>query len=191
MRARKQELEELRASLAEARRRVGALEGELRTVRTADPLTGLPLLDVLDRMLVPEIERSRRHGRPLSVAVVDLDGFRAINAHHGRKVGDEVLRAVGRLLSEQTRTSDVVSRSGADEFVALMPETTAVEALQAFDRIFSALEDLRVGEVECVPASVGIAQWERGLTSEQLIAAAAARVDVARSHGVGRGDQLL
>jgi diguanylate cyclase (GGDEF)-like protein len=186
MGARKQELEELKASLAEARRRAGALEKELQAARTADPLTGLPNLDLLERMLVPEIERSRRHGRALTVAVVDLDGFRAINAHHGRRTGDEVLKAAGRLLADQTRTSDVVSRSGADEFVVLMPETSAADALQAFERIFAALEKLRVGEVECVPASVGIVQWQRGMTSEQLIAAAGARVDVSRSLGGGR-----
>ena len=186
MRARKQEVEELQASLADARRRIAGLENDLRAARTADPLTGLPLLDELDRRLVPEIERSRRHGSPLTVAVIDVDGFRAINAHHGRKVGDQVLAAVGRLLAEQVRTNDVVSRSGADEFVAMLPETRAEEAMQAFDRIFVALEALNVGEIEGAAVSVGVAQWERGMNSEQLLATAGARVDVARSLGGGR-----
>jgi len=186
MRARKQEVEELQASLADARRQIAELENELRTARTADPLTGLPLLDALDRRLVPEIERSRRHGSPLTVAVIDVDGFRTINAHHGRKAGDQVLVAVGKLLADQVRASDVVSRSGADEFVAMLPETRAEEAMQAFDRIFLALEALRVGEIESVTASVGVAQWERGTSSEQLLARAGARVDVARSLGGGR-----
>ena len=186
MRARKQEVEELQASLADARRRIAGLENDLRAARTADPLTGLPLLDELDRRLVPEIERSRRHGSPLTVAVIDVDGFRAINAHHGRKVGDQVLAAVGRLLAEQVRTNDVVSRSGADEFVAMLPETRAEEAMQAFNRIFVALEAVYVGEIEGAAVSVGVAQWERGMNSEQLLATAGARVDVARSLGGGR-----
>ncbi len=186
MGGRRQEVERLQASLEEARRQIAGLENELRAARTADPLTGLPLLDALDRRLVPEIERSRRHGSPLTVAVIDVDGFRSINAHHGRKVGDQVLATVGKLLGEQVRTNDVVSRSGADEFVAMLPETRAEEAMQAFDRIFIALEALHVGELESVTVSVGVAQWERGTSSEQLLAKAGARVDVARSLGGGR-----
>jgi diguanylate cyclase (GGDEF)-like protein/putative nucleotidyltransferase with HDIG domain len=186
MGGRKQEVERLRESVAAGQRRIAALEGELRALRTSDPLTGLPVLDELTARLGQEIERSRRHGQPLSVAVLDVDGFRAINAHHGRHVGDGVLAAVGRLLADEIRASDLASRSGADEFVVMLPETTAAEALQAFERYFLQFESLRVGEVECVPVSVGIAQWERGATSEQLLATAGARVDVARALGGGR-----
>jgi diguanylate cyclase (GGDEF)-like protein len=183
---RRREIDVLQQRLAEAGRRIAALEDELRTLRTADPLTGLPLLDALDRRLAPEIERSRRHGRALAVAVLDLDGFRAINAHHGRQVGDRVLVRVGELLVGLTRASDFVTRSAADEFVLMLPETSASEALQACERIFLELEALRVDEVEAVGASVGIAQWERGMTAEQLLALAGSRVDVARSFGGGR-----
>jgi diguanylate cyclase (GGDEF)-like protein/putative nucleotidyltransferase with HDIG domain len=186
MRARKHEVERLEASLAEAQRRIAGLEAELRARQTSDPLTGLPLLDVLGGRLGQEIERARRHGQPLTVAVIDVDGFRAVNAHHGRQVGDRVLAAVGELLVAQTRETDVVSRSGADEFVVLLPETATTEALQAFERIFLELEALRVGEIECVPVSVGIAQWERGTKAEQLLATAGSRVDIARALGGGR-----
>jgi diguanylate cyclase (GGDEF)-like protein len=186
MRGRRQEVDQLRESLAEARRHMAALEQELQALRTRDPLTGLPLLDVLERRLGPEIERSKRYGRPLTVAVVDVDGFRAINADHGRAVGDRVLVAVGEALAELTRASDMVARSGADEFVVVLTETTSAEALQAFDRILVELDGLRIDAVSCVPVSVGVAQWERGLTPERLLGAAVARVDVARAAGGGR-----
>ncbi|MEX1143027.1 MAG: HD domain-containing phosphohydrolase [Thermoleophilaceae bacterium] len=186
MRGRKQEVEQLRASLSEARRRVATLEQEIQELRTRDPLTGLPLLDALERRLGPEVERSRRHGRALTVAVVDIDGFRGINAHHGRAIGDDVLAAVGQVLTRHTRASDVVSRSGADEFVVMLPETSGAEALQAFGRIFLELEALSVGPVECVAASVGVAEWERGITPDVLLATAGSRVDAARSLGGGR-----
>jgi diguanylate cyclase (GGDEF)-like protein/putative nucleotidyltransferase with HDIG domain len=152
----------------------------------SDSLTGLPVVAELTRRLAQEIERSRRHGQPLTVAVLDIDGFRAINAHHGRDIGDRVLTAVGRLLAEQIRTSDAASRSGGDEFVVMLPETTAAEALLAFGRYFLELEAMGVGGVESVSASVGVAQWERGVTPEQLLATAGSRVDVARSLGGGR-----
>ncbi len=186
MGGRKQEIERLQASLEGTRRRIAALEGELRALRSSDSLTGLPVLDELARRLDQEIERSRRHGQPLSVAVLDVDGFRGINAHHGRDAGDRVLAGVGELLAKLIRTNDAASRAGADEFVVMLPETTAGEALQAFERYFLELEALRVGDVEGVAVSVGIAQWERGLNSEQLLATAGARVDVARSLGGGR-----
>jgi diguanylate cyclase (GGDEF)-like protein/putative nucleotidyltransferase with HDIG domain len=186
MGGRKQQIERLQESLGDARRKISALEGELRAVRSSDPLTGLPVLDELARRLGEEVERSRRHGQPLTVAVLDVDGFRAINAHHGREVGDRVLAAVGRLLAELIRVNDAASRSGADEFVVMLPETTAAEGLQALERYFLELEALRVGEIEGVTASVGVAQWERGTTAEQLLATAGARVDVARALGGGR-----
>ncbi|HEX2071324.1 MAG TPA: diguanylate cyclase [Thermoleophilaceae bacterium] len=186
MRARRREAEQLESSLIEARRKIAALECELLAQRTSDPLTGLPALGELTRRLGQEIERSRRHGQPLSVAVLDVDGFRGINAHHGRATGDRVLAAVGGLLAEQIRASDAASRSGADEFVVMLPETTAAEALQAFERYFLELEALRVAGVEGVSVSVGIAQWERGVTAEQLLATAGSRIDVARSLGGGR-----
>jgi diguanylate cyclase (GGDEF)-like protein len=186
MGGRKREIERLQASLGSAQRRISTLEEELRSLRSSDSLTGLPVLDELTRRLDQEIERSRRHGQPLSVAVLDIDGFRGINAHHGRDSGDRVLAAVGRLLAKLIRANDAASRAGADEFVLMLPETAAGEALQAFERYFLELEALRIGDVEGVAVSVGIAQWERGLNSEQLLATAGARVDVARSLGGGR-----
>lgn len=186
MRGRRNELEELRSALAATRQQMATLELELEARRTRDSLTGLPLLEVLSQRLGPEIERSRRHGRPLTIAVVDIDAFRTINAHHGRAVGDQVLTAVGRKLDELTRATDLVSRSSGDEFVVMMPETTAAKAVQAFERILVELEAPQVTVVGSLAASVGIAQWERGAGAEQLLALAGTRVDVARSLGGGR-----
>ncbi len=186
MGGRKQEIEELQRELAQARQRVAALEQDLRDSRTRDPLTGLPLLGTVIRSLGVEIERSRRHGAALTVAVFDVDGFRAINAHHGRTIGDKVLIAIGKTIDEVTRPSDLVSRSGADEFVVMMPETSAPEALQAFERILRELEAAKVEDVDLLSVSVGLAQWERPLTPEDLLAAAAQRVESARSQGGGR-----
>ena len=186
MAGRKREIEQLQGSLEAAQRRIVELEGELRSLRSSDTLTGLPVLDELTRRLDKEIERSRRHGQPLSVAVLDIDGFRGINAHNGRDTGDRVLASVGGLLAKLIRANDAASRAGADEFVVMLPETTAAEAMQAFERYFLELEALRIDDVEGVAISVGIAQWERGLGSEQLLATAGARVDVARSLGGGR-----
>jgi diguanylate cyclase (GGDEF)-like protein/putative nucleotidyltransferase with HDIG domain len=173
-------------SLAEARRQIAHLEQELETRRTRDPVTGLALVELLSERLTAEIERSRRHGRPLTVAVVDIDGFRAINGNHGRAVGDQVLHAIGETLDRLTRASDFVVRSSADEFIVLMTETTIDDASEAFDRILVELERPKVDPIDSLPISVGLAQWVKGLSGEALIALAGSRVDVARSLGGAR-----
>jgi diguanylate cyclase (GGDEF)-like protein/putative nucleotidyltransferase with HDIG domain len=140
----------------------------------------------LVRRLDVEIERSRRHARPLTVVVLDIDGMRALNAHHGRAVADRVLKAVAKTLTDFTRASDAVTRSGADEFAVMLPETDTARAVQALERIMLELEALRIERVESVTVSAGVAQWERPLTGEQLLDRAVTRAAAARSLGGGR-----
>ena len=186
-----QELEELQSRLSAAQRRVGELERELEARSLRDAVTGLPTMQAFARRVDTEVERARRYGRALTVAVLDVDGFRALNSRHGRDVGDEVLQAVARALTEHTRTSDVLTRANADEFIIAMPETGGDAALQAFERLLMELEALRVGPVECVSASVGIGEYERGMTTEQLVDAAADRMRAARAAGGGRAEREL
>jgi diguanylate cyclase (GGDEF)-like protein/putative nucleotidyltransferase with HDIG domain len=182
----RREIAELQDRLADAQRRAAALERELRNSRSRDPLTGVLLHDVLMRKLGVEIERSGRHGSPLSVAVIDVDGLRAVNAHHGRVAGDHVLKSVADALTEFTRSSDAVARSGSDEFTVMLPETDLPGAVQAVERVLLELEVLNVDGVESVSASAGVAQWERPLKSEQLVDRAVTRLASARSLGGGR-----
>jgi diguanylate cyclase (GGDEF)-like protein/putative nucleotidyltransferase with HDIG domain len=174
---------ELASQLAAAQRRIAQLESD---TKQADPATGLLTLTAFRGRIEPEIDRARRHGRPLAVGVLDIDGFRSLNANHGYAVGDQVLRAVGRILDVHTRSHDVACRTGADEFAVLMPETDAAGALQSFERILLELEAITLGGVTCVSASVGIASYLRGQSSEQLIATAAKAIDRARAAGGGR-----
>jgi diguanylate cyclase (GGDEF)-like protein/putative nucleotidyltransferase with HDIG domain len=183
---RKQRLDELQGRLTEAQRRLAELERELEVRSLRDPLTGLPNLAAFDRWLHAEVERSRRYGRPLTVAVLDVDGFRAVNANQGRALGDEVLATVGRALAEQTRASDLVTRSCGDEFLVALPETTGPQAVQAFQRLLLELEVLSVGPVECISVSVGVAEYQRGMTASLLIGAAGELMEEGRAAGGGR-----
>ena len=178
----RQKLEELERELAAARAKVAKLEARARR----DALTDLPDVSTLVERLGREVDRSRRHGRPLCVAAMDLDGFRAINARHGRAVGDLVLVNVGQVLSRFMRTTDEVSRSPADEFLLLLPETNAEGATQALARLLLELEGLRVGPVESISASIGVAEWRRPMSAEDLLAQAGERMLVARARGGGR-----
>ena len=71
-----------------------------------DPVTDLLAFPAFERRLDEEVERSRRHGRALAVAIVDVDGFRIVNARHGRHVGDDVLKTVASILENFTRATD-------------------------------------------------------------------------------------
>lgn len=88
-----------------------------------DELTGLPNRRALDRQLAYESARSFRIGRPFTLIMADLDGFKSINDNFGHPIGDSVLQQVATALRRSVRTSDFVSRYGGDEFAIILPET--------------------------------------------------------------------
>ncbi|HEU5149813.1 MAG TPA: sensor domain-containing diguanylate cyclase [Iamia sp.] len=100
-----------------------------------DPLTGLPNRRGWDDQLTREIARVGRTGRPLSVALLDLDRFKAFNDTHGHLVGDQLLKAAASAWSGVLRSSDVLARWGGEEFVVLMPETAADDACAVVARM--------------------------------------------------------
>ena len=118
--------------------------------------------------------------------MLDIDGFRGLNVAHGLAVGDAILRAAGRVITELTRANDFVARSQGDEFVLLMTDTDTSGAKQCIDRILLELEATAAGPISCVSASVGIASWQRPQTPEQLLEVARRGIDRARADGGGR-----
>ncbi len=176
----------LEQQLGDAHRRLGELERELGMRSGRDGLTNLPDLRSFHQRLVAEVDRSRRHGHPLSVAVIDIDGFRGLNVAHGLAVGDAILRAAARVVTELTRVNDCVARSQGDEFALLMPDTDSAGAKQCVDRILLELETTAAGPISCVSASAGIASWQRPQTAEQLLEASRRGIDRARADGGGR-----
>src|SRR5207302_9823299 len=87
-----------------------------------------------------ELERARRFGRPLSVALADVDLLRDINNRHGHLVGDQMIRRVADAIRAALREYDVPARFGGDEFAILMPETTLAEAMAVAERICGGVE---------------------------------------------------
>jgi diguanylate cyclase (GGDEF)-like protein/putative nucleotidyltransferase with HDIG domain len=182
----RQQRDELEGQLAAARAQISELERRLEAESLRDQVTGLPSLAVFERRLDEEVERARRHGRALTVAVLDIDSFRTLNARHGRNLSNDLLRVTGRALDNLMRATDLVSRASADEFLVVLPETTAEETARVFERILLELEAISVGPVESVAASVGIAAYSRPMSSEELAAAAGKGLDQARKGGGAR-----
>jgi diguanylate cyclase (GGDEF)-like protein len=100
-----------------------------------DELTGLFTRGYFNERLQEEFRKARHRDRPLSLAIVDIDFFKAINDTHGHHLGDEVLRWLARLIAAQARETDFTARYGGEEFVILMPNTQAGDAAQFIRRL--------------------------------------------------------
>jgi len=139
-----------------------------------DDLTKLFNARYLNHFLTREIKRCKRHGIPLSVVFLDLDGFKGINDRYGHLAGSATLTEVGHILHEAVRESDVLARYGGDEFVVLLPETPTSGALVIAERIRKAIEAHNVLERQGlkahISASFGIASYpDHAQTPEGLI----------------------
>jgi diguanylate cyclase (GGDEF)-like protein len=125
-----------------------------------DSLTGLLNRRAIENSLDKEAQRLQRFGEIYSVMLVDIDHFKRINDNLGHAAGDEVLRAVAALLKEHAREVDRVARYGGEEFCVLLPHTDAEGALQAAERLRSAVHRTDIpwqDERICVTISTGLA----------------------------------
>jgi diguanylate cyclase (GGDEF)-like protein len=148
-----------------------------------DPLTGLVNRRTLDRVLELEIARAGRQQSDVSVAVFDVDGFRAVNKRDGAVAGDAVLRAVAAVLADQVRLVDTVARIGGDEFVVVAPGSGGIAVA---DRILRAIEALEPVGGSAVTVSAGIARFPAdGTSAGELLASALAALEGARASGRG------
>ena len=153
------------AQLAAARARITELEGELTRCAGRDHLAqSLLSLRAFRTQLEVDVQRAQRYGRPLTLALLDLDRFRYTNLKHGYGAGDLVLGAVGGLIAERTRGHDLGCRTGGDEFAILFPETAPEEAIEAIERILVELEDVEAGGIRGISASAGVASLASGQT---------------------------
>lgn len=110
------------------------LHADVRDLSLTDPLTGLPNRRRLQIHLDHEVAAARR-GRPLAIAMIDIDRFKHYNDTFGHVAGDEILKAVARLLAEENRAMNVVARFGGDEFVSVLSETGIEGARHYVERV--------------------------------------------------------
>jgi diguanylate cyclase (GGDEF)-like protein len=141
-----------------------AIRTELLSISERDPLTGLANRAGLTRALEREFAKARRSQAPLSVAVIDLDGFKTLNDDHGHLAGDQALIAATRSWQAVLRRSDMIARFGGDEFVVLLPDSRVLQAGQTIRRMHNADGTCRF--------SAGLASWDGLESPTELIARA-------------------
>lgn len=164
-------------------------ECRLESQASVDPLTGVFNRRYLEQRLSAEISRARRSGRPLTIALGDLDHFKRVNDRYGHAAGDRALLAFVSTLRETLRREDVVTRLGGDEFCVLLPDTGAEQAVVALDRVLVRLRAVRVdcgGRQFGISGTFGAAVCAPGLDAPALIARADAALYRAKASGRGR-----
>lgn len=155
----------------------------------ADPLTGLPNRRILQTFLANQFAAAQR-GRPLSVALFDIDGFKSYNDEYGHGAGDDAIRAVASILDENTRTMNLSGRYGGDEFLALLPDEEAEGAFRFANRIRRSIASIQVSTGRPLTVSVGVATYHPAITDPQALLEAADRALYAAKR-VGRNGAVV
>jgi diguanylate cyclase (GGDEF)-like protein len=155
------------------------LTARLERLARTDDLTGLANRRTANEELERFLARARRDREPLSVAMLDLDRFKAYNDSHGHAGGDRLLQAAAAAWTEALRGGDHIARYGGEEFLVLFPRCTGEHAVAAADR-------LRAAMPAGATCSVGVAAWDGAEAAQQLLARADAALYAAKAAGRDR-----
>jgi diguanylate cyclase (GGDEF)-like protein len=152
-----------------------------------DALTELPNRLLFDELAQRNMALAQRHEQDLALLALDLDGFKTVNDHQGHSVGDEVLKAVARRITQTIRASDVAARIGGDEFIILLSDVSAETAMHSADRLVEVLSAPYPGVDSPVGVSIGVALFSRhGKDMKSLMLAADRALYAAKAAGKRR-----
>ncbi|HEX7609228.1 MAG TPA: GGDEF domain-containing protein [Solirubrobacteraceae bacterium] len=155
-----------------------------------DAVTGCMNHRAMRRRLDEEIGRARRTGGPLSCLLIDLDDFKLVNDRYGHQAGDAMLRTVVHALAGEFRAFDRVARYGGDEFVVILPNAELGSAAAAAARALERLQRLALqegpGAGAGVSASIGVAQWQDPMSTDDLLEACDSALLRSKRQGKGR-----
>ena len=179
----------LLTEIDELRREVGLLKGRLNEAEDLADRDGLtPVLN--RRAFVRELQRvitfAQRFDTPSSLVYFDLDGFKAVNDRFGHAAGDAVLVALVAALSARKRQSDMLFRTGGEEFVLLLPRTAAADALQVAEDLRLRIADTPLLPGHPITASIGVAVQQPRHSADDWLGAADRALYLAKHHGRNR-----
>ncbi|MHA7776184.1 sensor domain-containing diguanylate cyclase [Roseibium sp. M-1] len=180
---------QLRSS-EERNRQLGADIHNLRALAEVDPLSGLLNRRAFQPFLDDTWANFRRHKRRFSILMIDADHFKAVNDRHGHRAGDDVIRAIGKVISDEIRTTDKAARFGGEEFIILLRENDAAGACILAERVRRKIEDLTIvsgAEEISVTVSIGLAvALAEDRDAEDTVARADRALYIAKSSGRNR-----
>jgi diguanylate cyclase (GGDEF)-like protein len=154
----------------------GSLFSELQRSATTDSLTGLYNTRFFNEVLNREVARAERYGSPMSLLMIDVDGFKFVNDTYGHVVGNKVLSQIGKAVQRSVRNTDFVFRCGGDEFGVVLPGTTVDGAMYTAEKILQKVDQgailATLGYAGAVTVSIGVAEFRRSSPPETLLAEA-------------------
>ena len=174
---------EAAARTKELQQELVAQGARLEALLREDALTGLSNRRAILTQLGGMVSGARRHGHPLSIAVLDLDHFKAINDTHGHKTGDDVLVAAVHAMGTHMRAEDQLGRLGGEEFLVLLPDTDGDAATHMAERVRA--EVASAPSPVPVTVSIGLATWA-GETAEEFLQRADEALYAAKEAGRDR-----
>lgn len=153
-----------------------------------DELTGLKNRRSFFDAIEPVIAASRRRGKPVAVALLDIDHFKDVNDTYGHAAGDSVLRDLAKRIEDTLRQEQIVARIGGDEFVVLLPDTTPQQALVAIERVRKAIGDRQMDVPGPEPVLVTVCGGISSLADGMPVTLAIQQADKAmyRAKALGR-----
>lgn len=163
-----------------------------RSRALTDVLTKLPNREAWQERLAFEYGRWQRYGHPVTLCVLDIDHFKAVNDSYGHKAGDRVIQLMAKVLRDRLRATDFVARYGGEEFVVLLPETGVETALEVIDKLREHIRTLPFhfqGEPVSVTFSAGLAPFREGVAAATVFEQADRALYQAK--GAGRNQVLV
>jgi diguanylate cyclase (GGDEF)-like protein len=158
---------------------------QLREQATRDGLTGFFNRRMMDEMVPRELQRAVRYHRDMSLAMLDVDGFKAVNDTLGHDEGDRLLRIFAGCIRKIARASDLLFRYGGDEFLLLLPETTNEQADEILKRLDGTICPELISKLGRVTFSAGIASYVSDASAEDLVKLADDRLYQSKRLGKG------
>lgn len=155
----------------------------LEDMALTDGLTGLANRRAFHERLDIEIARARRHEKPLSIMMLDLDHFKRVNDTHGHDVGDSVLREIARRLRGIVRSGELIARVGGEEFAWILPDADSMAAFAVAERTRRVIGETPFDGVGRLTISAGVCDMEQAGSGDQLLRRADTALYWAKTHG--------
>ena len=175
------------ATVGLLRERIDGLTRRLQAAVIRDPLTGLLNRRGFEAVLDTELERARRHDRPLTLIVAGVDRFRLVNDRFGHQAGDAALERVGQILVKAARRLDTIARIGGEEFAVVLPDADQSSGHVLAERLRQFIQGSFKDDPSALTASFGVASYPKDAeTPESLLQAADRALHLAKRLGRNR-----
>ena len=170
------------------------LPGEMEMMHQVDALTGLYNGPAIEQLLAERLTSRRASTFPVGCLLVDIDRFSEINGVYGQEVGDEVVRRVAKLVANSCRIEDSVGRSGADEFLLVLPSTGAAGMIVVGERLIHTVssaywDDLPSAQEITISIGGTYLSQGSGIDASEMLSIARSRLEAAKE--AGRGGMII